>query len=93
MLALSSSVKPRKLRTQSWNGGTLNSVRKLSSPAWKLLGEKEDDNHHPERHMNKAMMALELGAQQTVMDWFAQEHTLLFSIVMDVEPANKERSM
>lgn len=33
MLAFSSSEKPRKLRTQSWNGGTLNSDRNSSSPA------------------------------------------------------------
>lgn len=37
MLAFSSSEKPRKLRTQSWNGGTLNSVRNSSCPAWKFL--------------------------------------------------------
>lgn len=49
MLAFSSSEKPKKLRMQSWNGGTLNSVRNSSAPAWKCLNawewEKQDYFH------------------------------------------------
>ncbi len=41
MLVLSSSEKPRKLSTQSWNGGTLNSMRNSSLPAWKLLKQNK----------------------------------------------------
>lgn len=41
MLVFSSSENPRKLNTQSWNGGTLNSVRNSSLPAWKLLKPKK----------------------------------------------------
>lgn len=43
MLVLSSSENPRKLNTQSWNGGTLNSVRNSSLPAWKLLNQKKKE--------------------------------------------------
>lgn len=46
MLTFSSSEKPKKLRTQSWKGGTLNSDRKSSLSAWNWLKQREKTVTH-----------------------------------------------
>ena len=78
MLAFSSSEKPRKLRTQSWKGGTLESVRNFSSSAWKDLGKQLPTHIHSltqARVSKSSRQNIYLNGQVDFSYWMDFSHT------------------